>query len=133
MRHPILFAVLLGFATPLAAQDEAPDGARVVEVSEDFVLTGGEDIYRGLCQGCHQPDGGGAQGAGYYPALAGNQNLEYPEYAVSLVLHGHRAMPPFGALLDDAQVAAVVRFIQTQWGNVAEVEASPDLVEDFRY
>lgn len=133
MRHPILLAVLLGLATPLAAQEDADHGDRAMTVSEDFTATGGEEIYRGFCQGCHQPDGNGAQGAGDYPALAGNQNLEYPDYAVSLVLYGYRAMPPFGDYLDDAQVAAVVAFIQTHWGNQAEVEATADLVEDSRY
>jgi mono/diheme cytochrome c family protein len=28
-------------------------------------------------------------------------------------------MPPFGHVLDDADIAAVVTFIRTQWGNGA--------------
>ncbi len=132
MRYPILFAVLLGTVVPVAAQDDAVYGGRAVAVTEDITLTGGEELFRGLCQGCHQPDGGGAEGAGNYPALAGNPNLAYPEYAISVVVNGQRAMPPFGDLLEDGQVAAVVRFIQTHWGNEAEIKASADLVEDAR-
>jgi mono/diheme cytochrome c family protein len=132
MRYPIFFAMLLGVATPLAAQDDADYGGRAVAVTDKITLTGGEEIYRGVCQGCHQSDGSGAEGAGDYPALAGNQNLEYPEYAIYLVVNGQRAMPPFGDLLDDEQIAAVVRFVQTHWGNEAEDEASAELVEDAR-
>lgn len=132
MRHSIVFAVLLGVATPLAAQVDLQYGGRAVAVGDKITLTGGEAIYRGVCQGCHQPDGSGAEGAGSYPALAANPNLEFPDYAVSLVLNGQRAMPPFGDMLDDQQVAAVVRFIQTNWGNEAVDEASVGLVEDVR-
>jgi mono/diheme cytochrome c family protein len=41
-------------------------------------------------------------------------------------------MPRFGDLLDDQQVAEVVGFSQTHWGNEAEIEASADLVEAIR-
>lgn len=137
MRYPIQVAVLLGAvhlgtAGPLAAQDDADNGARTVEVSDDITMTGGEELYRSLCQGCHQPDGSGAEGAGDYPALADNPNLAYPEYAISVVVNGQRAMPPLGELLDDDQVAAVVRFIQSHWGNEAEADASADLVATAR-
>ena len=132
MRYPILIAILLGTAPPLAAQDDTAYSGRAGGVSETITLTGGEELYRGVCQGCHQPDGGGAEGAGTYPALAGNPNLAYPEYAISVVVNGQRAMPPLGDLLDDDQVAAVVRFIQTHWGNEAETEASAEIVGNAR-
>jgi mono/diheme cytochrome c family protein len=77
----------------------------------------GEAIYRGVCQGCHMPDGQGAIGAGAYPALAANRNLEAPGYPIAFVLNGRKAMPPLGRMLDDEQVAAVVNYVRTHFGN----------------
>jgi mono/diheme cytochrome c family protein len=77
----------------------------------------GEGIYRSVCQSCHMPEGQGAQGAAAYPALANNPKLEAAGYPITLVLHGQRAMPGFAAMLTDDQVAAVVGFIRTHWGN----------------
>jgi mono/diheme cytochrome c family protein len=77
----------------------------------------GEDLYEGICQGCHMPDAKGAVGAGAYPALAGNARLMSSLYAITVVLNGQRAMPPFGAALSDAQIADVVNYIRTHFGN----------------
>ena len=97
-----------------------------------FVATRGEDIYRGVCQGCHMPEGEGAAGAGRYPSLASNPTLEAPEYAIYVVIHGQKAMPPFGALLDDAQIAAVVEYIRTHFGNTYLDPVPPNTVKDAR-
>jgi mono/diheme cytochrome c family protein len=40
-----------------------------------------------------------------------------PAYPVTLILQGQRAMPAVGTLMDDAQIAAVVTYIRTHWGN----------------
>ena len=77
----------------------------------------GEGVYRAVCQGCHMPDGQGAVGAAAYPALANNPRLEAAAYPVTLILQGQRAMPAVGTLMDDAQIAAVVTYIRTHWGN----------------
>ena len=50
-----------------------------------FPMQGGEAIYKGVCQGCHMPDAKGAVGAGRYPALANNPNLETAGYPIVLV------------------------------------------------
>ena len=63
------------------------------------------------------PDGEGAVGAGKYPALAENENLEAAGYPIYLIIHGQKAMPPFGEVLDDGQIAAVVDYIRTHFGN----------------
>ena len=63
------------------------------------------------------PDGKGATGAGTYPALASNPNLSIAEYPVTVVLHGLRGMPPVGYFLTDDQVAAVVNYVRTHFGN----------------
>ena len=84
---------------------------------ERFPETSGEALYRAICQGCHMPDARGAAGAGRYPALAGNQNLAAAGYPVLLVVYGRKGMPGFGGFLDDAQVAAVVNYVRSHFGN----------------
>jgi cytochrome c5 len=93
--------------------------------------TTGEALYATICQACHMPDGKGATGAGTYPALAGNQNLVAAGYPVIVVLHGLRGMPPVGYFMTDDQVAAVVNYVRTHFGNdypdavtAAEVKAA---------
>jgi mono/diheme cytochrome c family protein len=62
-------------------------------------------------------DGRGAAGAGTYPSLAGNKNLETSGYPVTVVVNGQRGMPAFGAMMSDEQVAAVVNYLRTHFGN----------------
>jgi mono/diheme cytochrome c family protein len=63
------------------------------------------------------PDGKGATGAGSYPALTGNLNLAAGRYPVTVGLHGLRGMPPVGYFMTDDQVAAVVNYVRTHFGN----------------
>ena len=77
----------------------------------------GEDLYKGICQGCHMPDAKGAIGAGAYPALANNIRLIAAIYPITVVLNGQRAMPPFGASLSDTQIANIINYIRAHFGN----------------
>jgi mono/diheme cytochrome c family protein len=77
----------------------------------------GEEIYQGICQGCHMPDAKGAVGAGAYPALAKDLRLAASVYPLTVVLNGQRAMPPFGADLSDEQIANVINYVRTHFGN----------------
>lgn len=93
-------------------------------------VTSGEEIYSTLCAGCHMPEGEGAVGGGMYPALAGNGKLEYPDYAVFIILNGYKAMPPFAHTLSDEQVTAVVNYLQSGLGgNSYEPAATVEQVE----
>ena len=82
-----------------------------------FSEQSGEQLFANVCQGCHMPDAGGASGAGAYPSLAANKNLEAGGYPVYVVVNGQRAMPPFGAMMNDDQIAAVVNYLRTHFGN----------------
>jgi mono/diheme cytochrome c family protein len=82
-----------------------------------FIYQDGEHLYRAICQGCHMADGKGAQGAGMYPALAENPRLAAGAYAALVVRQGKNGMPPVGNYLDDAQIAAVVNYVRTHFGN----------------
>ena len=110
MMRKIILATLL-MALPAAAAD-TPDmrGA-------PFAMQGGEAVYRGVCQGCHMADAKGASGAGTYPALAGNPKLAEGGYVLSMVMNGHRGMPPFRGHFTNAQVADVVNFVRSHFGN----------------
>ena len=110
MTRRIFFATLL-MALPASAAD-TPDmrGA-------PFAMQGGEAVYRGVCQGCHMADARGASGAGTYPALAGNSKLAESGYVLSMVMNGHRGMPPFRGHFTNGQVADVVNYIRSHFGN----------------
>ncbi|MDX5401683.1 MAG: cytochrome c [Rhodobacterales bacterium] len=97
-------------------QPTEPEWERFRSTGE-ITQQGGEAVYDAVCAGCHMPDGEGAVGAGAYPALAGNELLADPSYPIYLVLEGQKAMPPFGGMLDDQQVADVVNYIRSHFGN----------------
>ena len=82
-----------------------------------FVQRDGAMLYRAICQGCHMPDARGAQGAGTYPALAGNPKLASAAYPALTVLQGRRGMPPFADSLSDEQIAEVVNYVRSHFGN----------------
>jgi mono/diheme cytochrome c family protein len=97
-----------------------------------FPFDGGEAIYKGVCQGCHMPDAKGAVGAGAYPALAKNENLETAAYPVGMVLKGQKAMPGLGMQLDDQQVADVVNYVRSHFGNKYKDKVKPEDVKALR-
>jgi mono/diheme cytochrome c family protein len=116
MRSRLHAAVALAaslIAAPAVAQ--SPD-ARFANPAR-FMAATGEGLYADVCQGCHMPDGGGAIGAGAYPALGRDPRLAAAGYPLTLVIRGRNGMPPFGDLLTDSQVAAVVNYVRTHFGN----------------
>jgi mono/diheme cytochrome c family protein len=74
----------------------------------------------------------GAKGAGSYPALAGDPKLSGRAYPVYVVVNGRKAMPAFGALLDDNQIADVVNYIRSHFGNDYCDEVTVDEVKAVR-
>jgi mono/diheme cytochrome c family protein len=94
------------------------EAARAQEIhAGGYTQQTGEEIFTGLCQGCHMPDAKGAVGAGAYPALANNVHLAASIYPITVVVHGQRAMPSFGADLSDEQIANVLNYVRTHFGN----------------
>jgi mono/diheme cytochrome c family protein len=96
-------------------------------IGSDTLKMGGA-IYDKQCADCHGKSGQGQSGA--YPALAGNPNVQRTKIN-NLVLHilygGYPAstsgnprpfgMPPFVLKLSDAEIAAVLSYLRTSWGN----------------
>ena len=97
-----------------------------------FPFDGGEALYKGVCAGCHMQDAKGAVGAGAYPALAKNENLETAAYPVSIVLKGQKAMPFFGMQLNDQQIADVVNYVRSHFGNKYRDKVKPEDVKLMR-
>ena len=122
-------AVVLGAVTAAVGQTPAAPAVTqlppVPAVDPDGAFAGrsqfgeptGEKIYRRVCAGCHMPDAKGAVGAGAYPALAGNKKLAASGYPAYVVLHGLNGMPPIGGMMNDQQVADVVNYVRTHFGN----------------
>ncbi|HBK45026.1 MAG TPA: cytochrome C biogenesis protein CcdA [Xanthomonadaceae bacterium] len=97
-----------------------------------FGAASGVVVYQAICQGCHMPAGEGALGAGEYPALAGNPKLAAAPYVAMMVLDGHAGMPGFGHMLDDRQVAEVVAYVRTHFGNDYPDALAPEDVKSLR-
>jgi mono/diheme cytochrome c family protein len=111
----LLAALLLLATTSAVAQDASKP--RAFSSGYNFVETSGEELFASVCQGCHMQDAAGATGAGTYPSLASNSYLQSGAYPLYVVVHGRRAMPPFGDMLNDEQIAAVVNYVRTHFGN----------------
>ncbi|MFT0172287.1 c-type cytochrome [Paraburkholderia mimosarum] len=126
-------ALLMGGAT-VSAQVVAQDAPRTFTISPGYRFTeeSGEALYNASCAGCHMQDGRGAQGAGHYPALADNPALAAAPYVIVNVLHGRKAMPSFGDAMNDDQVAAVVNYTRTHFGNRFSESVTPSQVRSLR-
>jgi mono/diheme cytochrome c family protein len=110
---------LLALTPPAALAQNAehsPPGP-ALSAGFKFAEQSGEELYANVCQACHMPAGTGAIGAGAYPPLADDKRLEAGGYPVAVVVNGLRGMPPVGEMMNDDQVAAVVNYLRTHFGN----------------
>ncbi|HEY5084658.1 MAG TPA: cytochrome c [Rhizomicrobium sp.] len=125
--HFAAAAALVSLAAMAGARaDTAQDmGAGAMNRSSPYNFQGGEAVFKNICQGCHMANAEGAVGAGMYPALAKNAKLEVAGYPVAVIVHGQKAMPPFGGLLSDQQIADVVNYVRTQFGNNYKDKVTP--------
>ena len=98
------------------------------QAESSLLLTLGKTIYETHCATCHSANGRGQPPD--YPPLAQNQSIEMSSAvnAIRMVLNGGYppgtagnprpyGMPPFAQTLSDDEVAAVVSYIRTAWGN----------------
>jgi mono/diheme cytochrome c family protein len=113
----------------LPSRPGAGQAAPPVPAAESSLLTSlGKDVYETYCATCHRSDGKGMPPA--YPPLANNQSIEMTSAVnpIRMVLNGGfppgtagnlmpYGMPPFAQTLSDDQVAAVVTYIRSAWGN----------------
>ena len=101
----------------------------------------GKRLFTQNCAVCHQQTGLGV--AGQFPPLAGSewvlaQDWHGDNHIVKIVLHGfhgavtvkgeqfNNVMAPWGKVLKDEQIAAVLTYVRNEWGNKA-----PPITKDF--
>jgi mono/diheme cytochrome c family protein len=120
-----LAALVFILGAPLASADHPTS---VTPSSAVVATANGAAIYGKICQGCHMPEAQGAVGAGHYPKLAGDPALASGEFVATTVLRGRNGMPSFGvrvngeeifggATLSDQEVADVVNYVRSHFGN----------------
>ncbi len=98
----------------------------------------GAQLYMDNCSGCHQASGRGVPGA--FPPLAANGVVVAadPNNVIKVVDRGVKAragfiaMPAFAIQLTDQQVADIVNFVRTSWGNRAAPNATSAMVARLR-
>ena len=83
----------------------------------EFAEQGGLALYANVCAACHQPDARGATGAAEYPTLAADTKLASSDYPLHVTLNGLRGMPAVGRMMSDRQVADVINYVRTHFGN----------------
>ncbi len=79
----------------------------------------GREVYRNICQACHQPDGRGQDRVA--PSLVGSPlALASPDIPARILMNGKEGpiglMPPVGFTLSDEQIAGVLTYIRREWG-----------------
>jgi mono/diheme cytochrome c family protein len=124
----------LSLASSALYADEEARSRPLTSLSTGFRFTEqtGAELFASSCQGCHMPDGSGATGAGTYPSLRKDSNLAAGGYPVYVVVRGQKAMPPIGAMMSDDQVAAVVNYLRTHFGNQYQDAVTADDVKRVR-
>lgn len=120
------------FTVILWAPQALADASSATVGKSTLSETDGGNVYQHVCQGCHMANAKGATGAGTIPALANNAKLQSAGYPVYVVLNGLGGMPVVGASLDDSQVAAVVNFVTTNFGNHASDKLTAAQVHTMR-
>jgi mono/diheme cytochrome c family protein len=137
MKKLILSMALMGAASGVHAQAPARPAAAASAGDAAFGArmlgeATGEQIFTRVCAACHMQDAKGAEGAGRYPALAGNPKLAIGAYPVMVVVKGLNGMPAIGAMLTDQQVADVVNYVRSHFGNKFKGLVKPDEVKAVR-
>jgi mono/diheme cytochrome c family protein len=123
--HRLMVGVLLALpllARPASAQ-QAPDGQKV---------------FSQTCVACHQSTGLGVPGA--FPPLAGSEWVNGDKaQLVRIVLHGltgdlqvkgedyEGMMPPWGQTLGNPEIAAVLTYIRSSWGNKGDAVTAAEV------
>jgi cytochrome c oxidase cbb3-type subunit II len=120
-------AVTLATTAPPASSAGAP-AASVVPSGTSYDAAKGQALFTATCAACHQATGEGLPGA--FPPLKSNVvvNDADPTQHIRVVLYGLQGanvggvvysspMPPFGTTLSDADVATLLNYERSSWGN----------------
>ncbi|MCB9680241.1 MAG: c-type cytochrome [Alphaproteobacteria bacterium] len=107
----------------------AGSGPAIDTSSKESLAEAGKALYEANCVACHQVTGQGIPGA--FPPIAGSDYEGYldPQSHARIIVKGltgeitvkgttyNGAMTPFGAMLSDAEIAAIATYERNAWGN----------------
>lgn len=100
------------------AQQKKQGGEDMAKVwTKQDLMARGEKVYTASCAACHQLNGAGIPGV--FPGLVGSPIATGPLNAhLNIVLKGKSgtAMQPFGAQLNNTDLAAVITYERNAWG-----------------
>lgn len=110
-------------------QAEAP--AETAAAEQAAAPADGKEVYGRVCVACHQAEGTGVPGA--FPPLAGSEWVSGDaEKLAKILLHGltgpvtvkgqkfDSTMPAWGGSLNDNEIAAVLTYVRSNFGNSAD-------------
>ena len=141
MKKASCIAMLFMGAFFTSCGDSAEPTHKII-VSEPVVTLPGEAIYKAQCVVCHQENGQGIVGA--FPPLGGSDFIVDKEATIKQVLNGasgelvvngvtyNGTMAAFGESLDDQQIADVLNYVYTSWGNSSEADITAEDVAGLR-
>jgi cbb3-type cytochrome c oxidase subunit III len=91
---------------------------QVAAAGPAVLATVGASIFTNNCARCHQSNGQGRQ---TIPALADNKDVlaTNPEAIIGTVQRGRNLMPSWKGQLTSADIAAVLTYVRSAWGNNA--------------
>jgi mono/diheme cytochrome c family protein len=123
VRHSFAIAACLSLAF---AADDLGISAEALRTPKD--AQAGLDSYLANCSACHQASGEGIPGV--FPPLKGSGVVNKDDAAkhILAILYGMKnaraggvtyvaAMPPFAGALSNEEIAAIVNYERTSWGN----------------
>ena len=139
MSDPDLEAIAIYLKNPAGRQQTAAASTPTpADPPGQSTTKAGAQIYADECSACHGADGKGE--TGLFPALSGSPSVQQtdPTSVLHVVLRGALsvgtkpaptapAMPQFGWILNDDQIAAVVTYIRNAWGNSASAITASDV------
>jgi cytochrome c oxidase cbb3-type subunit II len=115
---------------------QASSGAEYRTASYDAAR--GESLYTSYCSACHGADGEGRPGT--YPPIKGSGVVTKTDATkhIRIVLNGSQgakaggvlyatAMPPFAATLSDTDIANVIDYERSSWGNHGKLVAAAQI------
>ena len=108
----------------------------------------GEEIYNreGFCVTCHQPNGEGLESSGFPPLSKSKWVTGNTDRLIKVVLHGiygpmevngvkylgNVPMTPYGGMLNDVEVAAILNYVRNSFGNNAPELITPEKIKEIR-
>lgn len=144
LKQPALSAADAAQSAPsmaaMAASPPSPSAAATgpAPVAAGYDAAKGEALFTTNCAACHQAGGTGLPGA--FPPLKGNAAVNDDDAAkhIDVVLHGlsdaeidgvkyGSPMPPFAGSLSDADIADIIDYERSAWGNHGKPISAADV------